>query len=88
MLIGNSLIPSISELYKQAKTIDMIAKDKNQTPAPKVSSGNDTSKSKNDEGNLKAALSEAKKGAEKKTSATKTPSKIQEGNLNEKKREY
>lgn len=66
----------------------MIAKDKNQTPAPKVSNGRDLSKSNKDEGNLKATLSEAKEGAAKKTSATKTPSKIQEGKLDEKKTEY
>jgi len=66
----------------------MTTKDKNQTPAPKASSGSDLSKSKKDEGNLKATLSEAKEGATKKTSATKTPSKIQEGKLDKKKTEY
>ncbi len=66
----------------------MIAKDKNQTPAPKASNGRDLSKSKKDENNLKAIISEVKEGAAKKTSATKTPSKIQEGKLKEKKTEY
>jgi hypothetical protein len=66
----------------------MIAEDKNQTPAPKASNGRDLSKSKKDEGNLKATLSEAKQGAAKKTSATKTPQKIQDGKLGQKKTEY
>lgn len=66
----------------------MSSKDKNQTPAPKVSNGHDLSKSTKDEGGLKAALQEAKKGAAKKTSATKTPKKIQEGKLGQKNTEY
>jgi hypothetical protein len=66
----------------------MTTKDKNQTPAPKVSSDNGLGESKGNNDGLKAALSEAKKGAAKKTQATKTPAKIQEGKLREKKTEY
>lgn len=65
----------------------MIAKDdKNQTPAPKVSSGKDTSEK--NESNLKTKISEAEKSAERKTGATKTPQKIQNGDLEESKKEY
>jgi len=66
----------------------MTKKDENQTPAPKVSSGKDLSHSSKDEGALKASISTAKEGAAKKTSATKTPKKIQDGDTSEKKREY
>jgi hypothetical protein len=66
----------------------MTTKDKSQSPAPKVSSGSDLSKSTKDEGNLKAMLSEAKKGAAKKTTATKTAAKVQEGKTGQNKREY
>jgi hypothetical protein len=66
----------------------MTKRDESQTPAPKASSAKDTSLSSNDEGNVKAKMAEAEKGAAKKTSATKTPQKIQDGNLSEQKREY
>lgn len=61
--------------------------DKNQTPAPKVSSErNDDVKPS--ESNLKKNMAEAEKGAATKTTATKTPQKIQEGKTSEHKREY
>jgi hypothetical protein len=63
-------------------------KDESQSPAPKVSSAKDTSESGNDEGNLKAQMAQAEEGAKDKTSATKTPQKIQDGDTSEKKREY
>jgi len=62
--------------------------DKNQTPAPKVSSKSDQKDVKPSESNLKKTMAEAEKGAAKKTTATKTPQKIQEGDTTEKKREY
>ncbi|KGO92323.1 hypothetical protein [Flavobacterium subsaxonicum] len=58
----------------------------NQTPAPKSSSGKDLKDTDSTE--LKKAIPEAEKGAAKKTSATKTPQKIQDGDTSEKKREY
>ncbi|ALM48368.1 hypothetical protein AMR72_05300 [Flavobacterium psychrophilum] len=61
----------------------------NQTPAPKVSSKatiGDNVEPK--DSNLKKTMAEAEKGAAKKTTATKTPQKIQEGKTAEKKREY
>ena len=61
--------------------------DKNQTPAPKVSSGKETSE-KNEESNLKNHVDLAEDGAKSKTGATKTPQKIQDGETSEKKREY
>ncbi|KOS06249.1 hypothetical protein AM493_09555 [Flavobacterium akiainvivens] len=66
----------------------MSTKDKNQTPAPKVSADKDLTKSTKSTEGLKAALSEAKKGAARKTSATKTAAKIQEGDLSKRKTEY
>lgn len=61
--------------------------DKNQTPAPKVSSErNDDVKPS--ESNLKKNMAEAEKGAAKKTTATKTPQKIQEGKTGKHKRKY
>ena len=63
-------------------------KDKNQTPAPKVSSKSETDDVKPSESNLKKNMAEAEKGAAKKTTATKTPQKIQEGDTTKKKREY
>lgn len=62
--------------------------DKNQTPAPKVSSDRKDYEVKPSESVLKKQMAEAEKGAAKKTTATKTPQKIQDGNLDEKKREY
>ena len=64
--------------------------DKNQTPAPKVSSKSeyDIDDVKPSESNLKKTMADAEKGAAKKTTATKTPQKIQEGDTTEKKREY
>lgn len=52
----------------------------NQTPAPKVSSGKPLVEKKSS--NLKKTMAEAEKGAAKKTTATKTPQKIQEGKMN------
>ncbi len=60
--------------------------DKKQTPAPKVSSGKELSEKKTPK--LEKNKADAEKGAAKKESATKTPSKIQEGNLGKSKREY
>lgn len=79
---------NIFELYKTPKSqIVMIDKnDKAQTPAPKVSSRKDPSEEK--ESNLKKTMAQAEKGAKSKTGATKTPQKIQDGNLNESKKEY
>jgi hypothetical protein len=57
-----------------------------QTPAPKVSSAKDLKDS--DSSELKKAIPAAEAGAAKKTSATKTAQKIQEGDTSEKKREY
>lgn len=51
----------------------------NQTPAPKVSSGKPLEEKKSS--NLKKTMTQAEKGAAKKTSATKTPQKIQEGKM-------
>lgn len=63
--------------------------DKNQTPAPKVSSKATTGDHvKPEDSNLKKTMAEAEKGAAKKTTATKTPQKIQEGKTTQKKREY
>ncbi|AWH85364.1 hypothetical protein HYN59_09660 [Flavobacterium album] len=57
-----------------------------QTPAPKSSSG--TPLHKQDTPELKNSMKEAEKGAAKKTAATKTPQKIQEGKTAEHKKEY
>lgn len=54
-------------------------KSDNQTPAPKVSSGKSLEKKKST--SLKENIKEAEKGAAKKTTATKTPQKIQEGKI-------
>lgn len=63
--------------------------DKSQTPAPKVSSKSKTGDhQKASDSNLKKNMAEAEKGAAKKTTATKTPQKIQDGKLDERKREY
>ena len=62
-----------------------MAHDKNQTPAPKVSSGKDLSEKDTPE--LKKNIKNAEKGAAKKQ-ATKTPQKIQDGNTDKHKREY
>lgn len=63
--------------------------DKNQTPAPKVSSKPKVGDNvKASESNLKKNMAEAEKGAAKKTTATKTPQKIQDGKLDQRKREY
>lgn len=51
----------------------------NQTPAPKVSSGKPLGEKKSS--NLKKMMAQAEKGVIKKTSATKTPQKIQEGKM-------
>ncbi len=61
-------------------------KSDKQTPAPKTST--DKPLHKQDTGELKSNFAEAEKGAAKKTSATKTPKKIQEGDTEEQKREY
>lgn len=61
-------------------------KDKEQTPAPKVSSGADLSET--DLAGTKEYVAEAEKDAAKKETATKTPKKIQEGDLSKPKREY
>ncbi|MFL9845739.1 Ntn hydrolase family protein [Flavobacterium rhizosphaerae] len=60
--------------------------DKRQTPAPKVSSENKMDEK--DKGTLKEHMEVAKKGAAKQTDATKTPEKIQEGDLSKDKTEY
>jgi len=62
--------------------------DKNQTPAPKVSSKPKEHDVKPSESVLKKQMAEAEKGAAKKTTATKTPQKIQDGKTGETKREY
>jgi len=62
--------------------------DKNQTPAPKVSSDREDYEVKPSESVLKKQMAEAEKGAAKKTTATKTPQKIQEGKIGGQKREY
>ncbi|MHA3786759.1 hypothetical protein ACX0HA_01010 [Flavobacterium hauense] len=62
--------------------------DKNQTPAPKVSSDREDYEVKPSESVLKKQMAEAEKGAAKKTTATKTPQKIQEGKMDGQKREY
>jgi hypothetical protein len=62
--------------------------DKNQTPAPKVSSKSKEHDVKPSDSVLIQQMHEAEKGAAKKTSATKTPQKIQDGKLGEHKREY
>lgn len=59
--------------------------DKNQTPAPKVSSGKVISDK--DKGSLKKNFAERAKGADDKTTATKTPQKVQDGNLTNTKQE-
>lgn len=67
----------------------MIAKnDKKQTPAPKVSSRKDPSEKDVKESNLKKQMAQAEEGAKSKTGATKTPQKIQDGDLKENKKEY
>ncbi|MEL1243222.1 hypothetical protein AAEO56_03015 [Flavobacterium sp. DGU11] len=57
-----------------------------QTPAPKSSSGKPLHEQETPE--LKKTMREAEKGAAKKTTATKTPQKIQDGNTAEHKKEY
>lgn len=59
-----------------------MKKDKNQTPVPKASSGKKLSEEKTPE--LEKNIKNAEAGAAKKTSATKTPQKIQEGRLDSK----
>lgn len=59
--------------------------DKNQTPAPKVSSGKTISEK--DKGTLKKNFAERAKGADDKTTATKTPQKVQNGKLTNNKQE-
>ncbi|TRW27496.1 hypothetical protein FMM05_02315 [Flavobacterium zepuense] len=63
-----------------------MALDKKQTPAPKATSGKDLKDGDSKE--LKKSMHTAEAGAAKKTSATKTPQKIQDGDTSEKKREY
>lgn len=63
----------------------MGEKDKVQTPAPKVKSGKDPSEK--GDGELIKNFANAEKGAKKVTGATKTPQKIQKGNLKQSKRE-
>ena len=60
--------------------------DKKETAAPKVSSGTPLHAKETPE--LKNRIAEAEKGAAKKTTATKTPQKIQDGDTREHKREY
>ena len=62
--------------------------DKNQTPAPKVSSKSNIGDVDPKDSNLKKQMAEAEKGAAKKTTATKTPQKIQDGDTSKPKREY
>lgn len=62
--------------------------DKNQTPAPKVSSKSNIEDVDPKDSNLKKQMAEAEKGAAKKTTATKTPQKIQDGDTSKHKREY
>ena len=57
-----------------------------QTPTPKASSG--TPLHEQDTPELKKKVADAEKGAATKVTATKTPQKIQDGDLGEKKREY
>jgi hypothetical protein len=57
-----------------------------QTPAPKSTSGRPLHEQETPE--LKSNFKEAEKGAAKKTSATKTPQKIQDGKMSENKKEY
>ena len=59
-----------------------MTKDKNQTPVPKVSSGKKLSEKETPE--LKKNIKNAETGAAKKTTATKTPQKVQEGRLDSK----
>ncbi|MDV6168010.1 hypothetical protein R1T16_06210 [Flavobacterium sp. DG1-102-2] len=59
-----------------------------QTPAPKVSGKTLDKDVKPSESNLKKTMAEAEKGAAKKTTATKTPQKIQDGDTKKKKSEY
>ena len=62
---------------------------KDQTPAPKVSSKSKTDLSVDpSESNLKKTMDEAEKGAAKKTTATKTAQKIQNGKTDEYKNKY
>lgn len=60
--------------------------DKSQTPAHKVSHAKDTSEEKSS--NLLKQMRNAKEGASENPDATKTPEKIKEGDLSEKKTEY
>jgi hypothetical protein len=60
--------------------------DKSQTPAPKVSHAKDASEEKSS--NLLKQMHEAEKGAANNPDATKTPEKIKNGDLSEKKTEY
>lgn len=62
--------------------------DKNQTPAPKVSSEPKEHDVAPKDSVLMQQMAEAEKGAAKKTTATKTPQKIQDGETGEHKREY
>lgn len=62
--------------------------DKNQTPAPKVSSESKEHDVAPKDSVLIQQMAEAEKGAAKKTTATKTPQKIQDGEIGEHKREY
>ena len=57
-----------------------------QTPAPKSSSGKPLHEQDTPE--LKNKIAEAEKGAAKKTTATKTPQKIQDGKMEGHKKEY
>ena len=63
-------------------------KDKNQTPAPKVSSKPKDHDVDPKDSVLKKKMAEAEKGAAKMTSATKTPQKISAGKTTTSKREY
>lgn len=63
-------------------------KDKNQTPAPKVSSKPEDHDVDPKDSVLKKKMAEAEKGAAKMTSATKTPQKIATGKTTTNKREY
>lgn len=60
-----------------------MASEKKQTPVPKATSGKKLSEKETPE--LKKNIKNAEAGAAKKTSATKTPQKIQEGKMGSKK---
>jgi len=85
VLISYVSTHNLTELCNTPKA-KIMALDKKQTPAPKETSGEDLKDGSSKE--LKKSMDTAEAGAAKKTSATKTPQKIQDGDTSEKKREY